>query len=113
MAATSPFYLRRLLIAYSKESFKFRESKMDNQQPKKEEQKLEEGLPAQLIKSPYTQYKDLEDYKMKGYGTHGHQQPKPGRGAAASTDAPTSGGGSDIDPSTATATDTINKYGVS
>ncbi|KAL8266214.1 hypothetical protein R6Q59_003558 [Mikania micrantha] len=86
---------------------------MDNQQPKKEEQKLDEGLPAQLIKSPYTQYKDLEDYKMKGYGTHGHQQPKLGRGAAASTDTPTSGGGSDIDPSTATATDTINKYGVS
>ncbi|MCD7456816.1 hypothetical protein HAX54_033299 [Datura stramonium] len=52
-----------------------------------------EGLPVDT--SPYTQYKDLEDYKKQGYGTEGHQQPNPGRGAASSTDAPTlSGGGS-------------------
>ncbi|KAL0377871.1 UNVERIFIED_CONTAM: hypothetical protein Sradi_3092600 [Sesamum radiatum] len=49
-----------------------------------------EGLPADT--SPYTQYKDLEDYKAQGYGTHGHLQPQPSRGAAASTDAPTVAG---------------------
>ncbi|KAI3813391.1 hypothetical protein L1987_18113 [Smallanthus sonchifolius] len=89
---------------------------MDGQQPKQEEQKLE-GLPVQT--SPYTQYEDLEDYKMKGYGTHGHQQPKPGHGAAASTDAPTSAGGTlpslsnkNTDSATTTATDTVNQHGV-
>lgn len=61
--------------------------------------------------SPYTQYKDLEDYKQKGYGTHGHQQVKPGRGAASSTDAPTlSGGGSA--QAQLSATDNINRQGV-
>ncbi|XP_076918049.1 uncharacterized protein LOC143578319 [Bidens hawaiensis] len=83
---------------------------MDSQEPKKEDQKLE-GLPVKT--SPYTQYKDLEDYKEQGYGTHGHQKPEPGRGAAASTDAPTSTGNKPSDPATATATDTVNKYGVS
>ncbi|KAL0350533.1 UNVERIFIED_CONTAM: hypothetical protein Sradi_4202500 [Sesamum radiatum] len=48
------------------------------------------GLPVDT--SPYTQYKDLEDYKTQGYGTHGHLQPQPSRGAAASTDAPTVAG---------------------
>ncbi|GFP78920.1 hypothetical protein PHJA_000035500 [Phtheirospermum japonicum] len=53
-----------------------------------------EGLPTET--SPYTQYKDLEDYKKQGYGTEGHLEPKPGHGAAGSTDAPTlSGGGAD------------------
>ncbi|KAL8500464.1 hypothetical protein ACS0TY_020167 [Phlomoides rotata] len=46
-----------------------------------------EGLPVDT--SPYTQYKDLEDYKKQGYGTQGHLQPQPGRGAASATDAPT------------------------
>ncbi|KAL0450196.1 UNVERIFIED_CONTAM: hypothetical protein Slati_1576000 [Sesamum latifolium] len=46
-----------------------------------------EGLPVDT--SPYTQYKDLEDYKAQAYGTHGHLQPQPSSGAAASTDAPT------------------------
>ncbi|KAL2241564.1 UNVERIFIED_CONTAM: hypothetical protein Sindi_0797600 [Sesamum indicum] len=49
-----------------------------------------QGLPVDT--SPYTQYKDLEDYKTQGYGTHGHLQPQPSRGAAASTDAPTVAG---------------------
>ncbi|WOG84104.1 hypothetical protein DCAR_0103284 [Daucus carota subsp. sativus] len=49
--------------------------------------KIEEGLPIET--SPYMQYKDLEDYKQKGYGTQGHLEPKPGHGAANSTDAPT------------------------
>ncbi|CAN0917953.1 hypothetical protein LINGRAHAP2_LOCUS30587 [Linum grandiflorum] len=59
--------------------------------------------------SPYVNYKDLDDYKLKGYGAEGHLQPNPGRGAG-STDAPT--------PSGATAagiqssTDTINRQGV-
>ena len=46
-----------------------------------------EGLPVNT--SPYTQYKDLEDYKQQGYGTQGHLQPQPGCGASASVDAPT------------------------
>ncbi|CAK8578468.1 unnamed protein product [Lathyrus sativus] len=41
--------------------------------------------------SPYLNYKDLEDYKNQGYGTHGHQQPKEGRGPGA-TEAPTLSG---------------------
>lgn len=41
--------------------------------------------------SPYLNYKDLEDYKNQGYGTHGHQQPKEGRGPGA-TEAPTISG---------------------
>ncbi|KAI3408799.1 uncharacterized protein J3R85_019997 [Psidium guajava] len=45
-----------------------------------------EGLP--LKDSPYLQYKDLEDYKLQGYGAQGHLEPKPGRGPG-STDAPT------------------------
>lgn len=48
-----------------------------------------EGLPVQ--ESPYLKYKDLEDYKRQGFGTEGHQQPKPGRGPGA-TDAPTLSG---------------------
>ncbi|CAA0829287.1 Late embryogenesis abundant protein- group 6 [Striga hermonthica] len=51
---------------------------------------ISEGLPTET--SPYTQYKDLEDYKEQGYGTHGHLETKPGHGAAASTDAPTTAG---------------------
>ncbi|KAI3503043.1 hypothetical protein L1887_31478 [Cichorium endivia] len=87
----------------------------DKKQQAEGEQKLE-GLP--MKDSPYTQYKDLEDYKMKGYGTHGHQEPQPGRGAAASTDAPTSAGGtlpsqsnkgSHPPTATTTATDTVNQ----
>ncbi|CAL9233582.1 unnamed protein product [Arabidopsis halleri] len=43
------------------------------------------------IKSPYLDYDNLEDYKMKGYGAHGHQEPKLGMGGGA-TDAPTPSG---------------------
>lgn len=62
-----------------------------DQQGREKGGKREEGLPTES--SPYTQYKDLEDYKRQGYGTEGHQQPQSGRGAAASTDAPTVAGG--------------------
>ena len=56
---------------------------------KQEEEKKKnlEGLPVET--SPYTQYKDLDEYKKQGYGAEGHLHPNPGRGAAASTDAPT------------------------
>ncbi|KAJ9564120.1 hypothetical protein OSB04_000086 [Centaurea solstitialis] len=88
-----------------------------------EEGKSKETVDLPVNTSPYTQYKDLEDYKEKGYGTHGHQQPNPnpGRGAAASTDAPTSGSGAlpsqpqkggGVDGAPATATDTVNEFGV-
>ncbi|XP_051115358.1 uncharacterized protein LOC127240622 [Andrographis paniculata] len=46
-----------------------------------------EGLPIET--SPYTQSKDVEDYKERGYGTRGHLTPKSGPPAAGSTDAPT------------------------
>ncbi|KAK4367809.1 hypothetical protein RND71_011601 [Anisodus tanguticus] len=84
---------------------------MEKQSDKKESDKSKlEGLPVDT--SPYTQYKDLEDYKKQGYGTQGHQQPNPGRGAASSTDAPTlSGGGSASAQSQLSATDTINRQG--
>ncbi|KAI4383438.1 hypothetical protein MLD38_009274 [Melastoma candidum] len=48
-----------------------------------------EGLP--MKDSPYLQYDNLEDYKLKAYGTQGHQEPVHGRGAG-STDAPTLSG---------------------
>lgn len=82
---------------------------------KKEDKGKLEGLPTET--SPYTQYKDLEDYKEKGYGTQGqHQQPNPGRGAGGSTDAPTvAGGGSNPPPPPSqhsSSTDVINRQGV-
>ncbi|OIT02057.1 PREDICTED: uncharacterized protein LOC109228239 [Nicotiana attenuata] len=88
------------------------EKKEMERQPDKESDKSKlEGLPVDT--SPYTQYKDLEDYKKQGYGTQGHQQPNPGRGAASSTDAPTlSGGRSASAHSQLSATDTINRQGV-
>ncbi|KAK9102253.1 hypothetical protein Sjap_019507 [Stephania japonica] len=39
-------------------------------------------------RSPYVDYRDLEDYKMKAYGTEGHVEPKQGMGGGV-TDAPT------------------------
>ncbi|OMP01831.1 Late embryogenesis abundant protein, LEA-18 [Corchorus olitorius] len=63
--------------------------------------------------SPYVKYKDLEDYKRQGYGTEGHQQPKPGHGAAGSTDAPTLSGVNDLaSERDFSGTDTINRQGV-
>ncbi|KAL1224445.1 hypothetical protein V5N11_014406 [Cardamine amara subsp. amara] len=44
------------------------------------------------IKSPYLDYDNLEDYKMRGYGAKGHQEPKLGMGGGG-TDAPTPSGG--------------------
>ncbi|KAK6923992.1 Late embryogenesis abundant protein, LEA-18 [Dillenia turbinata] len=51
-----------------------------------------EGLP--LETSPYVNYGDVEDYKLKGYGTQGHLDPKPARGGGGggTTDAPTPSG---------------------
>ncbi|KAL1532983.1 hypothetical protein AAHA92_32931 [Salvia divinorum] len=77
---------------------------------KQEEEKKKnlEGLPVDT--SPYTQYKDLDDYKKQGYGAEGHLQPNPGRGAAASTDAPTAT--ADDPNKQLSSTDTINRQGV-
>nr|GEZ10749.1 hypothetical protein [Tanacetum cinerariifolium] len=87
---------------------------MSNQEPKQQEGQKSQGLPEQLKDSSYTQYKDLEDYKDKAYGTYGHQQLQLGREMAASTDAPTSVVGG-VTASTAennadTITDTINQH---
>ncbi|PON66711.1 Late embryogenesis abundant protein [Parasponia andersonii] len=88
-----------------------RERKLETEKNDRKAEKLE-GLP--MEESPYLQYKDLEDYKKKGYGTEGHLEPKPGRGAGASTDAPTLSGGSITAQAEAqaSATDTINRHGV-
>ncbi|XVE94180.1 hypothetical protein REPUB_Repub01dG0259700 [Reevesia pubescens] len=48
------------------------------------------GLP--LETSPYLNYKDLEDYKRKAYGTEGHLEVKENQAASGSTDAPTLSG---------------------
>ncbi|MQL46438.1 hypothetical protein, partial [Escherichia coli] len=64
-----------------------------------------EGLP--MEDSPYVNYKDLEDYKLHGYGTQGHQQPTLGRGAG-STDAPTPSGAAVPSKLDVSATDVIN-----
>ncbi|XP_074571054.1 uncharacterized protein LOC141827655 [Curcuma longa] len=47
--------------------------------------------------SPYVTYKDLEDYKMKGYGAAGHRQPVDKPGGGGGTDAPTLAG-KDLSP---------------
>jgi len=64
-----------------------------------------EGLP--IEDSPYLKYKDLEDYKQKGYGTQGHKEPKTGRGAGA-TEGPTPSGATPTSQSQATATAATN-----
>lgn len=80
---------------------------MDRKQEHIEKKGNSEGLPMET--SPYTQYKDLEDYKKQGYGTQGHLQPQPGRGAASSTDAPTETGGGRTNPQAQlSATDAVN-----
>ncbi|KAE8672581.1 ethylene response factor 1 [Hibiscus syriacus] len=77
---------------------------------KAEKKESLEGLP--LEDSPYVKYNDLEDYKRRGYGTQGHQQPDPGHGAAASTDAPTLSGADHSSERPLHATDTINRQGI-
>lgn len=69
-----------------------------------------EGVP--MESSPYTQYKDLEDYKQQGYGTQGHLQPQIGRGAASSVDAPTEAGGQVPPTAQMSSTNAINRQGV-
>ncbi|XP_027346447.1 uncharacterized protein LOC113858151 [Abrus precatorius] len=90
-----------------------RKRKMEKQGEKgrKSESEKEslEGLP--MKDSPYLQYKDLEEYKSKGYGTQGHQEPNQGRGAGA-TEAPTLSGAAVSSESQFAATDAINRQGV-
>ncbi|XP_059671002.1 uncharacterized protein LOC132316543 [Cornus florida] len=70
-----------------------------------------EGLP--LESSPYTQYRDMEDYKLQGYGTQGHQQPQPGHGGGASTNAPTASAGRAASDAKLSPTDhPVNRQGV-
>ncbi|KAK7330984.1 hypothetical protein VNO77_25191 [Canavalia gladiata] len=83
---------------------------MENQTEKKAESESgKEGLP--MKDSPYLQYKDVEDYKRQGYGTHGHQEPNPNQGAGA-TEAPTLSGAAVSSESEFKATDAINRKGV-
>ncbi|QHO40662.1 hypothetical protein HN51_006683 [Arachis hypogaea] len=85
-----------------------REKKTQNSESAKESSSTEELLP---MDSPYVKYKDLEDYKRKGYGTEGHQEPKPGRGAGA-TDAPTPSGAAVSSEAELSATEAVNRQGV-
>ncbi|XP_019083744.1 PREDICTED: uncharacterized protein LOC109125707 [Camelina sativa] len=62
----------------------------DQKKPPTTEQEVKNDVDS--IKSPYLNYDKLEDYKMKGYGAEGHQEPKLGMGGGA-TDAPTPSGG--------------------
>ncbi|KAK2657589.1 hypothetical protein Ddye_010641 [Dipteronia dyeriana] len=77
---------------------------------KKEENKEVnlEGLP--MEDSPYLNYKNLEDYKLQGYGTQGHQEPTLGR-SAGGTDAPTPSGGTAVPskPDVPATADVINR----
>ncbi|XP_072976384.1 uncharacterized protein [Typha angustifolia] len=82
------------------------------QQPQRErEQEQEQGVKLPTESSPYVKYKDLEDYKMQGYGTQGHEQPvdRPHHGGG--TDAPTLSG-SGLSECEVRATDAINRQGV-
>lgn len=79
---------------------------MENNNQKAQKQNLE-GVP--VDSSPYTQYKDLEDYKQQAYGAQGHQQPQQRRGAASSTDAPTLAGAAATDPQTQLSTTPTNR----
>ncbi|PKA46080.1 hypothetical protein AXF42_Ash015371 [Apostasia shenzhenica] len=66
----------------------------DDQKMKQSADHGDVELPMQS--SPYVRYGGLENYKMAGYGTQGHQPPveRPHRGG--STDAPTHSGNSMI-----------------
>lgn len=52
----------------------------------------EEVIKTASESSPYVQYHDLEDYKMKGYGSHGHLPTVDPPRHAGATDAPTPSG---------------------
>ncbi|KAE8649966.1 hypothetical protein Csa_012992 [Cucumis sativus] len=75
--------------------------------------KMEEKAPVEdllpLESSPYVKYKDLEEYKRKGYGVEGHLVPKPNQGGG--TDAPTLSGSGlpEVQPTTI---DIVTKQGL-
>ncbi|KAK8919059.1 hypothetical protein KSP39_PZI021701 [Platanthera zijinensis] len=71
-------------------------------------QGLMEELP--LESSPYVKYADLEDYKDKAYGTHGHLQPVENARTGGATDGPTLSGG-DLSPAQVKAADLMNRSG--
>lgn len=87
-----------------------KKEQMKERKPEEQEEKGKlEGLP--MEDSPYLKYKDLEDYKLQGYGVQGHLQPKPGR-AGGSTDAPTLSSGSVNSQAEVPAADIISQLGV-
>ncbi|KAG0481638.1 hypothetical protein HPP92_012496 [Vanilla planifolia] len=72
------------------------------------EKKEEEELP--LESSPYVKSSDVEEYKEKGYGTHGHQQPVDNSRTGGATDGPTLSGGGLTQDQVKTA-DAMNRCG--
>ncbi|ESQ46233.1 hypothetical protein EUTSA_v10000392mg [Eutrema salsugineum] len=69
---------------------------MENEKkpPKPTEQEAREVKNDEIpnIKSPYLDYDNLDDFKMKAHGAKNHQESKPGLGGGA-TDAPNPSGG--------------------
>ncbi|XP_020593925.1 uncharacterized protein LOC110034031 [Phalaenopsis equestris] len=63
-----------------------------------------------LESSPYVNYSDLEDYKQKGYGTHGHLEPVENSRTGGTTEGPTISGG-DLARSQAEAAENKNRHG--
>ncbi|KAK0606061.1 hypothetical protein LWI29_033766 [Acer saccharum] len=92
-----------------KEKQQTAETERSGEEKKKNKEVNLEGIP--MEDSPYVNYKDLEDYKLQGYGTQGHQQPTLGRGAGG-TDAPTPSGATVPSKPDVSATDVINRRGV-
>ncbi|KAK0604568.1 hypothetical protein LWI29_017006 [Acer saccharum] len=82
-----------------------------HEENKKDKEVNLEGLP--MEDSPYLNYKDLEDYKLQGYGAHGHQEPTLGR-SAGGTDAPTPSGATAVPskPDAPAKADVIKRHGV-
>lgn len=92
--------------------------KMSNSEEQPQQQmmgKREDKAPVEdllpLESSPYVKYKDLEEYKRKGYGAEGHLEPKPNHGAGGGTDAPTLSGSGfpEVKPTTI---DVVTKQGL-
>ncbi|OAY82664.1 hypothetical protein ACMD2_14546 [Ananas comosus] len=56
------------------------------------QQQQQQAVRLPMESSPYVRYNDLEEYKLQGYGTSGHQPPveRPHHGGG--TDAPTLSG---------------------
>ncbi|OAY79468.1 uncharacterized protein LOC109718939 [Ananas comosus] len=67
------------------------ERREQQQQQQQQPQQQQQDVKLPLESSPYVGYKDVEDYKMRGYGAHGHL-PTVDQVSGGGTDAPTLSG---------------------